>query len=249
MTSRFASGSQGGIQWVMRGTHQGDIPGIPATGKHLAYGLDQCFWSSGFFAGGCCLPVEQFRLLTDNSAALPFSITATLTWDGVAQAGVTFSTLGRSRGKTVRFEPTEPAVCHANAQELKQVAANTKRTEEGILVDLKSKLLFATDSAVLKPEAVEQVAKLGDILAKYTADRVRIQGYTDSTGSASHNEELSLRRAQAVREVLVSRGVKPEQMLVEGVGEAHPIADNRTAAGRSQNRRVELHIDIPQDNS
>src|SRR5205807_3970063 len=93
------------------------------------------------------------------------------------------------------------------AQELKEVA-DTKRTEEGILVDLKSKLLFTTDSAVLKPEAVEQIAKLGDILAKYTADRVRIQGYTDSTGSASHNEELSLRRAQAVREVLVSRGVK-----------------------------------------
>src|SRR5437879_7834593 len=96
------------------------------------------------------------------------------------------------------------------AQELKEVAENTKRTEDGILVDLKSKLLFATDSAVLKPEAVDQVAKLGDILAKYAADRVRIAGHTDSTGSASHNEELSLRRAQAVREVLVSRGVKPE---------------------------------------
>ena len=84
-------------------------------------------------------------------------------------------------------------------------------------------------------------------LAKYADDRIRIQGHTDSTGSVSHNEELSMRRAQSVREVLGSRGVKPEQMLVEGIGEAHPIADNRTAAGRSQNRRVELHIDIPQN--
>jgi outer membrane protein OmpA-like peptidoglycan-associated protein len=133
------------------------------------------------------------------------------------------------------------------ARELKEVAENTKRTEDGILVDLKSKLLFNTDSAVLKPEAVEQVAKLGDILARYPEDRIRIQGHTDSTGSVSHNEELSLRRAQSVREVLVNRGVKPAQMLVEGVGEARPIADNRTAAGRAKNRRVELHIDIPQN--
>ena len=111
---------------------------------------------------------------------------------------------------------------------------------------MKSKLLFTTDSAVLRPEAVEQVAKLGDILAKYPEDRIRIQGHTDSTGSAAHNEELSLRRAQAVREVLLSRGVKQEQMLVEGIGERRPLADNGSAAGRAQNRRVELHIDVPQ---
>ena len=132
------------------------------------------------------------------------------------------------------------------AQELKQVAENTKRTENGILVDLKSKLLFTTDSAVLKPEAVEQIAKLGDILVKYPEDRIRIQGHTDSTGTAAHNEELSLRRAQAVRDVLMARGVRQEQMIVEGVGEARPVADNTTATGRSQNRRVELHIDVPQ---
>jgi outer membrane protein OmpA-like peptidoglycan-associated protein len=135
------------------------------------------------------------------------------------------------------------------AQELKQVAANTKRTEDGILVDLKSKLLFTTDSAVLKAEAVEQIAKLGDILVKYPDDRIRVQGHTDSTGSAAHNEELSVRRAQAVRDVLLSRGVKQQQMLVEGVGESRPIADNATASGRAQNRRVELHIDVPQNNS
>jgi outer membrane protein OmpA-like peptidoglycan-associated protein len=132
------------------------------------------------------------------------------------------------------------------AQELKQVAENTKRTENGILVDLKSKLLFTTDSSVLKPEAVEQIAQLGDILVKYPEDRIRIQGHTDSTGSAAHNEELSLRRAQAVRDVLMGRGVRQEQMIVEGVGEARPKADNTTASGRSLNRRVELHIDVPQ---
>ena len=132
------------------------------------------------------------------------------------------------------------------AQELKEVAENTKRTEDGILVDLKSKLLFNSDSAVLKPEAVEQIAKLGDILDRYPEDRIRVQGHTDSTGTVAHNEELSMRRARSVREVLVNRGGKPAQILVEGIGEGHPIADNRTAAGRAQNRLVELHIDVPQ---
>jgi outer membrane protein OmpA-like peptidoglycan-associated protein len=131
------------------------------------------------------------------------------------------------------------------AEELKQVAATTKRTKDGILVDLKSKLLFTTDSAVLKPEAVELVAKLGDIFAKYPEDRIRIAGYTDATGSVAHNEELSLRRAKAVRDVLTGRGVKSEQMIVEGMGPEHPVATNSTAAGRAQNRRVELHIDVP----
>ena len=132
------------------------------------------------------------------------------------------------------------------AQELKEVAETTQRTKDGILVDLKSKLLFTTDSAVLKPEAVEMVAKLGDIFAKYPADRIRIAGYTDSTGSVAHNEELSLRRAKAVREVLQGRGVKAEQMVVEGMGPERPVASNATAAGRAQNRRVELHVDVPE---
>jgi len=86
------------------------------------------------------------------------------------------------------------------AQELQQVA-NVRRTETGILVNLKSSLLFSSDSAVLQPAAVEQLAQLSDILARYPEDRI-VQGHTDSTGSAAHDEELSLRRAEAVRDVL-----------------------------------------------
>jgi outer membrane protein OmpA-like peptidoglycan-associated protein len=129
-------------------------------------------------------------------------------------------------------------------QELRRVA-DARRTEDGILVNLKSSLLFSTDSAVLKPAAVEQLAALGDVLARYPDDRIRIQGHTDSTGSAAHNEALSLRRAEAVRDVLASRGVNPRQMLVEGAGASRSIADNSTPEGRAANRRVELHIDVP----
>jgi len=92
---------------------------------------------------------------------------------------------------------------------------------------------------------VEQLARLGDILARYPDDRIRIEGHTDSTGSPAYDEELSLRRAQAVRDVLASRGVNPRQMLVAGAGAAGPIADNSTPEGRAQNRRVEVYIDAP----
>lgn len=129
-------------------------------------------------------------------------------------------------------------------QELKAVA-NARRTEKGLLVSLKSSLLFSSDSAVLKPQAVEQIAEVGDILAKYPEDRIVIQGHTDATGSIAHDEELSLRRAVAVRDVLATRGVHRRQMLVEGVGAAEPVGDNATAEGRALNRRVELHIDVP----
>lgn len=129
-------------------------------------------------------------------------------------------------------------------QELRRVA-DARRTENGILVNLKSSLLFTTDSAVVRPAAVEQIAQLGDVLAKYPEDRIRIEGHTDGTGSPARNEELSLRRAEAVRDILASRGVNPRQMLVQGAGSSRPIADNATAEGRAANRRVELHIDVP----
>jgi len=110
---------------------------------------------------------------------------------------------------------------------------------------MKGDILFDTDSAVAKEDAVERLLKVGDILAKYSDDRVRIEGHTDSQGNAKYNEELSMRRAQTVREVLLGRGVQPAQVTALGMGETRPVADNKTAAGRAQNRRVELHIDVP----
>jgi outer membrane protein OmpA-like peptidoglycan-associated protein len=129
-------------------------------------------------------------------------------------------------------------------KELEKVA-ETKRTEHGLLVQLKNDILFDVGSAVLKPAAVDQLAQVGDILAKYSDDRVRIEGHTDSTGRAQKNEELSTRRAQAVKAVLVGRGVKEPQITALGMAATQPVADNATAEGRAKNRRVELHIDVP----
>ena len=100
-------------------------------------------------------------------------------------------------------------------------------------------------SDAIKAEGIVELNKMADILAKYSDDRVQIGGHTDSVGDATYNQALSERRAQAVKAVLSSRGVQEKQILVVGYGETKPVADNATAEGRAKNRRVELHIDVP----
>jgi outer membrane protein OmpA-like peptidoglycan-associated protein len=131
------------------------------------------------------------------------------------------------------------------ADELAKVA-ETKRTQDGILVKLKNDLLFDTGSAVLKPEAINEISKLGDILSKYPEDRIKVEGHTDASGDKAKNEVLSMRRAEAVKNVLIGRGVNTTQIMVLGMGQTKPVADNKSSKGRSLNRRVELHIDVPQ---
>ncbi|HWE23659.1 MAG TPA: OmpA family protein [Myxococcales bacterium] len=155
-------------------------------------------------------------------------------WEGAAIGAVAGGLVGGAIGNYLDKQQ----------QELQQVA-NARRTENGLIVNLRSSLMFSTGSAVVKPAAVEELAQLGDVLAKYPDDRIRIRGYTEPTGSAAREEELSLKRAEAVRDILASRGVRPRQMLVEGAGAAQPVSDSTAQAG-AQNNRVELFIDVPQ---
>lgn len=129
-------------------------------------------------------------------------------------------------------------------KELEKIA-EVKRTENGLLVQMKNDILFDVNSDGVKPAGLEDLAKMGDILAKYSDDRVRIEGHTDASGDAKYNQSLSERRAAAVKAVLVSRGVQEHQITVVGLGETKPVSDNASADGRAKNRRVELHIDVP----
>jgi len=104
--------------------------------------------------------------------------------------------------------------------------------------------LFAFDKAELTPAGQEALRKYREEARAEmnTATLVKITGHTDSIGAAEYNQQLSLRRAQAVRDYLVKLGGNASIMEVAGVGEANPIADNKTAAGRAQNRRVEVEV-------
>lgn len=112
------------------------------------------------------------------------------------------------------------------------------------VVVFEQSVLFDFDKATLKPTGKEQLKayfeKTRDDLSR--ADRIKITGYTDSTGPARYNQNLSLRRAKAVRDYLVSQGADAGKMEVSGMGKANPVASNATKAGRAKNRRVEIAV-------
>ena len=139
------------------------------------------------------------------------------------------------------------AVSAANAKLDKQAeemgkVADVKRSSEGIEVNMKSDILFAPGKAELKPEAVEQINKVGDILAKYPNEKIEIIGYADSKGTDAVNKTVSEKRANAVKDALLARKVPAGSLTAVGKGSADPIGDNKTAEGRAKNRRVELKI-------
>ena len=104
--------------------------------------------------------------------------------------------------------------------------------------------LFDIDKADLKPAGKEQIkAYREEARAELSrADKIKITGHTDNTGSADYNMKLSLQRAEAVRDYLVSLGVDPNKMEVSGEGVTKPVADNSTPEGRAKNRRVEIEV-------
>ncbi len=101
---------------------------------------------------------------------------------------------------------------------------------------------FDFDKSVLKPEGK---AKLDDVASKVKNINLEViiaVGHTDSIGSDAYNQKLSVRRAEAVKAYLVSKGIDKSRVYTEGKGEKQPVADNKTAAGRAQNRRVEIEV-------
>ncbi|MBI1822464.1 MAG: OmpA family protein [Nitrospirae bacterium] len=131
------------------------------------------------------------------------------------------------------------------AAELEKVA-ETQRTEDGIIVTMKDKILFDVNKAELKPESKNSLSKIADVLRRYPKTDITVAGYTDSTGSSKNNQDLSENRAKAVEFSLINNGVKSNRITARGFGSENPAADNSTADGRAQNRRVELHI-VPND--
>jgi outer membrane protein OmpA-like peptidoglycan-associated protein len=103
-------------------------------------------------------------------------------------------------------------------------------------------VLFTSGQADLKAGASSHLDKLVTFLDKYPDRTVLIEGYTDSVGSEDYNQGLSQRRADSVKSYLVAQGVDSTRLAASGKGESDPVAGNETAAGREQNRRVEVII-------
>ena len=156
--------------------------------------------------------------------------------------------------QTINLRTSEAQLQNASAERAKarldardaQIAAlkntlNAKQTERGTLVTF-GDVLFDYNKAELKPAAQGDIGKLAAFLQENPDRKAIVEGYTDSTGSASYNQSLSERRANSVRMALVHMGVDPTRIVAQGYGKEFPVADNTSNSGRAMNRRVEVTI-------
>jgi OmpA-OmpF porin, OOP family len=140
-----------------------------------------------------------------------------------------------------KLKDRDRVVLQARAQRLEQELAElkAKKTDRGYVLTL-GDVLFDYNQASLKPGAQQELYRLATFLKEHPDQKILVEGHTDSAGSESYNLDLSQRRALAVQDFLVRNGVRPEQITARGYGEAYPVTSNDTAAGRQQNRRVEV---------
>lgn len=167
--------------------------------------------------------------------------------NAVQAARVAQASAQSAQGQAAAFQQDAEAARQMAAQQAERAAAlerdlkslQGRATERGMVVTL-GDVLFASGSATLQTGALRSVHQLASVLQQYPERRVLIEGYTDSQGSDEMNLDLSQRRANALRQALLNSGVGAERIDVRAHGEAHPVADNGSAAGRQQNRRVEV---------
>jgi len=129
-------------------------------------------------------------------------------------------------------------------RELRQInGVEVQRTADNELnVVVKNEVLFDYNSAGLRGSSRDALREMARVFEKYNDTRLSVQGYTDSTGSATYNEHLSERRADSVANYLENVGVRSSRIRTTGLGESRPRASNSTARGRQLNRRVEIHV-------
>jgi outer membrane protein OmpA-like peptidoglycan-associated protein len=146
--------------------------------------------------------------------------------------------LGGQRDKVLR----QAAEAQVDTLQQQLASLQAQQTERGIVLTV-GDVLFDVGQATLKPGAVNEIVRLAQFLQENPERKVRIEGHTDSTGAITTNLVLSQRRAEAVADTLVAAGVPRSRIVATGLGPDFPVASNATAAGRQQNRRVEVVIE------
>ena len=127
-------------------------------------------------------------------------------------------------------------------QQLENTGVSVTRNGDNIILNMPSNITFAVDRSDVNPNFVETLGSVGLVLKEYKSTMIEVAGHTDSTGSDAYNQDLSQRRANAVSNILIARGVESVRIDSVGYGEMRPIASNSNTAGRQQNRRVELTL-------
>jgi outer membrane protein OmpA-like peptidoglycan-associated protein len=122
--------------------------------------------------------------------------------------------------------------------------ASVKQEPRGMVITLSGSILFASNHAELLPTAQVKLNDVALALTRQDAEsKIVVEGHTDSQGQPAYNQDLSQRRAESVRDYLVSRGMAADRVTAQGFGLTRPIADNSSAEGRANNRRVEIVVE------
>ena len=152
-----------------------------------------------------------------------------------AQAGLDRAARERAQAETEKTE--------LRAQLLQQFNAilETRDSARGLIVNM-SDVLFDTAKYTLRPAAREKLAKVAGVISGHPGLTLQVEGHTDSIGSDDYNQRLSEQRSEAVRDYLTGQGIPQNSVTARGFGETQPAASNENAAGRQQNRRVELVV-------
>ncbi|MBF0100202.1 MAG: OmpA family protein [Desulfobacterales bacterium] len=127
-------------------------------------------------------------------------------------------------------------------------AAAVQRQGNMLAIVFKGDVTFDTNSTFVRPGLLSEVDRIAQIMVQYPQTVIRVEGHTDSIGSEQYNQQLSERRAESVKNLLIQRGVNPYNIMAIGYGKTLPVASNATPEGRQRNRRVEIKV-APSTNS
>jgi outer membrane protein OmpA-like peptidoglycan-associated protein len=185
------------------------------------------------------LQAEQAQLAAAQAQAAKQQADAARA-EAEAQAAMAKAQAAAANQQAASAQESAEQVREKLREQLNSVLATTE-SARGLIVNM-SDVLFDTGKYTLKPATQISLAKVAGILEAYPGLKVQVEGYTDSVGGDAYNQTLSENRANAVMNFLVSQGVNQANISAQGYGKADPVADNSTAAGRAQNRRVNLVV-------
>lgn len=190
----------------------------PNTGKGAAYGT----------AGGAAAGALLGQVIGGNTKATLLGAAIGAGLGGLAGTGV-------------------GAMMDQQENDMRQALASSnaiavQREGEVLALTFRSDFTFDVNSAILRPGLNSELDRIAQILNAYPQTTIRVEGYTDNTGTEAYNQQLSEQRANSVKNALVQRGISPSRIIAIGMGESNPVADNNSSFGRQQNRRVEVRI-------
>ncbi|HMG50314.1 MAG TPA: OmpA family protein [Inquilinus sp.] len=158
----------------------------------------------------------------------------------ISRRTVTRLALGALLGATLFLAGCSSGLSPAQIALLKQ--QGFELTDDGWQFGIDSKLLFGSNEATLAAGQRDSIGRLAQALLSVDIQKARVEGHTDDFGTDEYNNDLSLRRAQAVADALVAAGMRPGDLQVRGLGKTAPAEDNRSSAGRRENRRVSIIV-------